>query len=115
MGHLTAGSSQDHHPEKNHSEVWKMSRCCFPVGKRGQTLLVAEIAHTKAQRRGSTQGMERWREIKARSEKYKALNGRLWSLALFRGQWGARERLSVREGLGRAGIILGLFSVPWAG
>lgn len=33
------------------------------MGKRGQALLVAEIARTKAQSRAGTQGMERWREI----------------------------------------------------
>lgn len=37
----TWGSRQDHTPEKNHSEVWKKSRYCFPADKRAQALLVS--------------------------------------------------------------------------
>lgn len=53
MGHLTTGSRQDQHPEKNHSEVWKMSRCYFPVGKRG--------AGTPGSRNCSYKGSEKGR------------------------------------------------------
>lgn len=95
MGHLTVGSRQDHNPEQSHSEVWKMSGCCFPVGGRGPALLVAETTHIEAEQRGVTGTQEMERRRRGPPPDQGALNGRLWSFALFCGQWGAGERLSV--------------------